>query len=275
MTDEPLQRGTRPGSLRYFAVLFAPEPSRPLLGALYAFEAEIRDTVLTTSHDVTHTRLSWWRTEVDRLLAGRPEHPVTRALLPLRTAGADLSLLHEALVAADIDLARITLSDADEVAALTFRSSGSIQTLAAAASSVPRKPSPAEFAFARRLGDAVAGVEALRDLRSDVVAGRLRLPLDRLEQAGVDPARLLDDPPPAGLSDLLQEEQARLRRQLADLQLVLNRGERIAQCQGRVLAALHGRLLDRIETEGVARQRAQLSPWSKLWTAWRTAVRPT
>ena len=274
MNDDPLQGGTPPGSLRYFAVLYAPESARPLLAALYAFEAEIRDTVRATSHDVSHTRLQWWRGEVDRLLAGRPEHPVTRGLLPLRETGGDVSLLHEVLVAADIDVARIALNDADEVAALAFRSSGSVQSLAAAASSRPRVASAAELEFARRLGAAIAGVESLRDLRNEVAAGRLRMPLDELEQAGVDPARLLDDPAPTGLADVLQREKQRLQRQLTSLESLLNRGERTAQRQGLVLAALHARLLDRIDTtRGAARTRAEVSPWSKLWTAWRTAVR--
>ncbi len=274
MTDDPLQRGTPPGSLRYFAVLYAPERARPLLGALYAFEAEIRDTVRATSHDVSHTRLQWWRGEVDRLVAGRPEHPVTRALLPLREAGADVSLLHEVMVAADIDLARIALGNADEVAALAFRSAGSIQSLAAAASSQPRKVSTAELEFARRLGDTIAGVESLRDLRAEALAGRLRLPLDQLERAGVDPARLLDEPAPTGLAGVLQHEHERLHRQFDALETLLSRDERIAQRQGLVLAALHRRLLERIDTtRGITRYRVEVSPWSKFWLAWRTAVR--
>ena len=273
MTDDPLQRGTPPGSLRYFAVLYAPEPARPLLNALYAFDAEIRATVRATSHDVSHTRLQWWRGELDRLLAGRPEHPVTRGLLPLREAGADLALLHEVMVAAEIDMARIALNDADEVAALAFRSSGSVQSLAAAASSRPRTASTRELEFARRLGEAIAGVESLRDLRADVAAGRIRLPLDQLEQAGVDPAHLLDDPAPAGLAGVLQREKERLQRRLASLETLLHRDERRAQRQGLVLAALHSRLLDQIETtRGATRARAEVPSWSKLWTAWRTAV---
>lgn len=274
MTDDPLQRGTPPGSLRYFAVLYAPEPARPLLNALYAFEAEIRDTVRATSHDVAHTRLQWWRGEVDRLLAGRPEHPVTRGLLPLRETGAEVSLLHEVLAAADIDMARMAFNDAGEVAARAFRASGSVQSLAAAASSQPRVASTMELDFARTLGDAVAGVESLRDLRHEAAAGRLRLPLDQLGQAGVDPARLLDEPAPAGLAGVLQREKERLQRQLASLATALNRDERSAQRQGLVLAALHARLLDRIDTtRGAPRTRAEVSPWSKLWTAWRTAIR--
>ncbi|MDH4166127.1 MAG: squalene/phytoene synthase family protein [Gammaproteobacteria bacterium] len=274
MTDDPLRRGTPPGSLRYFAVLYAPVPARPLLNALYAFEAEIRDTVRATSHDVAHTRLQWWRGEVDRLLAGRPEHPVTRGLLPLRATGAEISLLHEVLAAADIDMARMALNDAGEVAALAFRASGSVQSLAAAASCQPRVASATELDFARKLGDAIAGVESLRDLRHEAAAGRLRLPLDQLGQAGVDPARLLDEPAPAGLAGVLQREKERLRRQLDSLETALDRDERGAQRQGLVLAALHARLLDRIDTtRGAPRTRAEVSPWSKLWTAWRTAVR--
>lgn len=271
--DDPLQRGTPAGSLRWFAVLYAPPAARPLLEALYAFEAEVRDTA-RASHDVAHTRLQWWRGEVDRLLGGRPEHPVTRALLPLRADGVDLALLHEVLVAADIDLARLTLDSADELAAYAYRGAGSLQTLAAAASCRPRAPSPAELEFARRLGAAVQGTEALRDLRTDVVAGRIRLPLDQLEQAGIEPARLLDEPMPPGLGALLERRRAELREELLAIGGTLDRGERADQRQGLVLAALHARLLERIDQRtAVAQTRAELPPWSRLWTAWRTALR--
>ena len=49
IADDPLQRGTPAGSLRYFAVLYAPPAARPLLHALYSFEAEVRDTVRASS----------------------------------------------------------------------------------------------------------------------------------------------------------------------------------------------------------------------------------
>ncbi len=53
--------------------------------------------------------MQWWRAEVDRLAAGRPQHPITVALLGLRDcASHDPLLLHEALTAADLDLARMT-----------------------------------------------------------------------------------------------------------------------------------------------------------------------
>ncbi len=274
MSDDPLQRGTPPGSLRYFAVLYAPAAARPLLSALYAFEAEIRDTARASTHDVAHTRLQYWRGEVDRLVAGKPGHPVTQALRPLQECGADLSLLHEVLVAADIDLAQVAINDEDELAALAFRAAGAVQTLAAMASRNSPQLADPEREFARRLGAAVAEVEWLRDLRGDAVAGRLRLPLDALSTAGLEPASLLHEPMPTSLAQLLAARKARLGTELQALGNVLDRPARSVQRQGLVLAALHARLLDRVDhSAGIARTRAEVPPWTRFWTAWRTAVR--
>jgi phytoene synthase len=274
MIDDPLQRGTPPGSLRYFAVLYAPAPAHPALHALYAFEAELRDTVRTTAHEVAHTRLQYWRGEVDRLAGGRPEHPVTRALLPLREMGADVSLLHEALVAADFDVARITLDNDAEASALAFRACGSVQTLAAMAARGSAQLSATEREFARRLGAAVAQAEWLRDLRGDIVAGRLRLPLDALAGAGLEPTSLLAEPMPSGLAALINGRKTGIAGDLRALPSLLTHEEQATQRQGLVLAALHARLLDRIDHRtAIARTRAEVPAWTRFWTAWRTAVR--
>jgi phytoene synthase len=246
MIDDPLQRGTPPGSLRYFAVLYAPAPARPALHALYAFEAELRDTVRTTAHEVAHTRLQYWRGEVDRLAGGRPEHPVTRALLPLREMGADLA----------------------------FRACGSVQTLAAMAARGSAQLSATEREFARRLGAAVAQAEWLRDLRGDIVAGRLRLPLDALASAGLEPTSLLAEPMPSGLAALINGRKTGIAGDLRALPALLTHEEQATQRQGLVLAALHARLLDRIDHRtAIARTRAEVPAWTRFWTAWRTAVR--
>jgi len=228
-TDEPLARGIPPGSLRHYAVTYSHPDTRCALAAIYAFEAEIDDPVRTASHEVAHTRLQWWRSEVDALLAGQPRHPVTRALLSLPgQAHDDLPLLHEALVAADIDLARLVLRDARELEAYCFRAAGSLQTLAVVACSQPRPASAREREFARRLGSCMRRTERLR-------------------------------------RDVAQE--------LRDLPLLLQPAERRAQRHGLVLAALHRKLVDAIDhRREIARARAEVPAWTRLWTAWRTAV---
>lgn len=275
MTGDPLQRGTPPGSLRHFAVMYAPAQARPLLDALYAFEAEIADTVWSSSHEVAHTRLQWWRGEVDRLLDGNPQHPVTRALRPLRELMGDrLSLLHEPLVAADIDLARLTLENARELEAYCFRASGSLQTLAAHASSGAATLSDVERGFARRLGSAMRRTESLRDLRGHVAAGRLPLPLDALIAAGVDPHAVRADATTPAFAALLGAMRHELRQEFRELADALDSASRARQRQGLVLAALHGKLLEQIgHGAELARTRAEVPGWTKLWTAWRTAVK--
>jgi len=276
MTDEPLKRGTPPGSLREFAVTYAPPHARPILDALYAFEAEIGDTVRTSSHEVAHTRMQWWRAEIDRLLAGHAEHPVTRALEPLRdVAGNDVSLLHEVLVAADIELARLTFGSPRELEAYCFRAAGSLQTLAAVASAAPREISDPEREFARRLGSAIKRTELLRDLRHHATGGRLPVALDDLDAAGVDPRDLLAGQLSPALAQLLEAKRLALHKELHELPALLTSAEhRAAQRQGLVLAALHAKLAGRIDhRKELARTGAELAPLSKLWTAWRTAVR--
>ena len=275
MNDEPLQRGTPPGSLRHFAALYAPAEARTLLAALYAFEAEIDDTVRTSNHDVAHTRLQWWRGEVDRLLGGQPQHPVTRALQPLRErARDDLALLHEPLVAADIDLACLVLQNAQEVEAYCFRAAGSIQTLAAVASSASARLSDRERSFARTLGSCVRRTEMLRDLRAHLARGKLPIPLDALAAAGLDPAQVRPDSTAPALLGLLESMRGSLTTQLSQLPAELQASERAAQRQGLVLAALHGKLVEHIDhRRELARTRAEVPAWTKLWTAWRTAVR--
>ncbi|HEX9207077.1 MAG TPA: squalene/phytoene synthase family protein [Steroidobacteraceae bacterium] len=273
--DDPLKRGTPPGSLRDFAVTYAPPHAKPLLDALYAFEAEIDDTVRASSHEVAHTRLQWWRGEIDRLLGGNAQHPVTRALGPLRaTAGTDLALLHEALVAADIELARLTFGSASELEAYCYRASGSLQTLAAIACAARQDLSDREREFARRLGSAVKQTELLRDLRQHATAGRLPLALDELDAAGVDPRDLLAEPLPPALARLLETRRLALRNDLQQLPALLDPAEQRSQRQGLVLAALHAKLLERIDhRRELARTRAEVAPSTRLWTAWRTALR--
>ena len=273
MSNDVLQRGTPPGSLRHYAVTYAPERARPMLAALYAYEAEIAETVWSSSHEVAHARVQWWRGEVDRLLGGQPTHPVTRALRSLRELlGERLSLLHEPLVAADIDLARMTFATSTELEAYCFRASGSLQTLAAHSSS-DAVLSDAERAFARRLGSAIRRTELLRDLRGHLAAGRLPVPLDVLAEAGIDPLALRPDTMTPEFGALLEATRQALQYEFQDLARGLAQASRARQRHGIVLAALHGRLLQQIEHgPELARRRAEVPGWTKLWTAWRAAL---
>jgi 15-cis-phytoene synthase len=269
----PQRRGTPPGSMRYFAVLFAAPHVRQLLHAFYAFEAELRDTIGGASHDMAHTRLQWWHDELTRLGDGRPRHPVTIALAPaMAQRPADLARLRELMHAAALDLARNTYADWPELEGYCGQC-GALQQVIAAALTSPSDPDEAECRFARRLGAAVRQTEMLRDFGHDLRRGLLYVPLGSLAEAGLDPQAVAGHPEDPALVPLLAEWQTRLARELDSLPGLLDARQRSRQAHGLVLTALHRRLLARIRPVGEdAAVRADLPPITRLWTAWRAAV---
>lgn len=274
--QDALVRGLPPGSRRHLAVLFAGMPVGEVLGALYAYEAELRRIVASESHEAAHARLQWWRAELDRLAGSRPSHPITRALL---ASGLDwrgqASLLHEALAAADLDLARFTYRTWTELDAYCFRAGGALQTLIAATLAGTRPLSAQERDFARKLGSALRQAEMLERLPLDLRRGHLYAPLEVLEDLGVDPAALGHGEPGSPARRFLEDWRARVRGELLGLPGLLdNAAERSAQRHGLVLAALYARWLERPAAARPSQQRRlDLEPLDRLWTAWRTAVR--
>jgi phytoene synthase len=255
--------------MRYFSLLYAPENRREQLLALYVIDAEIRESAQSVNHDVAHTRLQWWRAEIDRLVNGSPQHPATRLLndsLRERTAFAKL---HETIVAADMDLARMTYSNMGELRAYSSRSGGAIPELMAAQLVAPLPLDEAVRATANRIGIGVRQSEMLRDLRQDAYAGRIYLPQERLTRHNVT------------LEDMRGREIApHLKAALREFKDAVHEELRSALASAppplrplAVLGALHRRLLDRIAAQDfdVATSRIDLGPIEKPWVAWRTA----
>ena len=270
--DEGLiNRTAPPGSMRYFSLLYSPEERRESVLALYVIDTEIRESAKSASHDVAHTRLTWWRAETDRLINGNPQHPATR-LLNERAAGdrSIFSKLHEVLAAADMDLARMTFTNQQELRAYCSRSGGAIQELVASQLVAPGALDETARAAANRLGVGIRLTEIVRDLRQDAYDGNVYLPLDLLDKHELKHdhlrAREVDPKLKAALSTV---------RSTATEELHLP--PRSAHTEHLrpvyVLAALHRKLLDHIAARNydVATERIELGPLQKPWTAWRAA----
>jgi phytoene synthase len=269
LDDSLVNRAAPAGSMRYFSLLYAPEDRRDQLCALYVIDAEIRESAQSVNHDVAHTRLQWWRAEIDRLANGSPQHPAARILNDSPIGRASFAKLHEMIAAADMDLARMTYSNMRELRAYSSRSGGAIQELMAAQLVAPAPLDETVRAIANRIGVGVRQSEMLRDLRQDAYDGRVYLPQERLTRHNVS------------LEDLRAREvapnvKAALREFKDAVQEELQSAIRSATAQLRplgVLAALHRKLLDRIAARDydVATSRVELGPIEKPWVAWRTA----
>lgn len=266
-------RAAPAGSMRYFSLLYAPEDRRDAVLALYVIEAEIRESSRSASHDVAHTRLMWWRAETERLVNGNPQHPATRVLVDQAPSDKSVfSKLHEVLAAADMDLARMTFTNQQELRAYCSRSGGAIQELIAAQLAAPAELDEPTRAAANKLGVGIRLTEMLRDLRQDAYDGNVYVPLDLLDKHEVKPEQLR-----AREVDPKLKEALRTLRDTAIAELDLPpRGPQTEHLRpGFVLAALHRKLLDHIAARNydVATERLELGPLRKPWTAWRAARR--
>lgn len=271
LDDTHINRAAPPGSMRYFSVLYAPADKRDAVMALYVVDAEIRESAQSANHDVAHTRLQWWRQEIDRLVNGNPQHPATRILNT--SDRRQFAKLHELIVAADMDLARMTYLNMHELRAYCARSSGAVQELIAAQLADPLDESAR--AAANRIGVGIRQTEILRDLRQDAYDGRLYLPLDQLEQKQIGHDRVRAREIDPALKDILVAFRSAVSSELKEAQAAVPAGLRPALRPLMVLAHLHLRLLDRIARRGydVASQRIELGPLEKSFAAWRAARR--
>ena len=269
-----VNRAAPPGSLRYFALLYAPPEHRDALTALYLIDAEIRESAQSVNHDVAHTRLQWWRQEIDRLVNGNPQHPATRVLHE-RSSGARnrFAKLHELLVAADADLSRMTYVNARELRAYSSRSGGAIHELIAGQLLDAAALDEATRAAANRIGAGVRETEILRDVRQDAYEGRLYLPLDELDKHKATVEDLRAKQVSAAARELLRSFRATLANDLDAALTSVHATSRSALRPVLVIGALHRRLLDRIAAHDydIASARIELGPFVKPWTAWRAA----
>jgi phytoene synthase len=132
-----------------------------------------------------------------------------------------------------------------------------------------REPEAAELALA--LGEALQITNVLRDLDEDAARGRLYLPAELLDEAGIEarhPAAVLADP---ALPRVCEALVARAREGFA------RSGELLAACEpdsikpGILMMEVYRRVLDRLEERGWAppRHRVRVSRPEKAWIALR------
>src|SRR6185312_1908557 len=169
---------------RFLAWLYSTPSQQPVLAALCGIEREIGASLEPgLDHHVAHTRLQWWREELDRFAAGKPVHPLTRELqarlpgsAPAMPAGSPPAGLSGLVDAATWDLAGATFERREELTAYCRRW--------AAAMVVPLGAAGVDWTD---FGAALCELELLGHLDRDARAGRLRVPLDELERAAVAP----------------------------------------------------------------------------------------
>ncbi len=266
------------GSSFYYAFLFLPPPRRAAITAFYAFCREVDDVVDETSEpSVAAAKLAWWRREVVEAYAGRPSHPVTRALMPLAPGfGIEAEHLGAVIDGCQTDLEQTRFLDFAGLQRYCHLVAGVVGEVAA---NIFGRTQSETLRYAHRLGLAMQLTNIIRDVGDDARRGRIYLPVDELQRFGVKAHELLQRESPWGYSerfDALMRFQAQRAHVTFDEALaLLPEADRAAQKPGLMMANIYRSLLREIESQGfrVLHQRTSLTPLKKLWIAACTHVR--
>jgi len=267
------EKAARSGSSFYYAFLFLPPERRRAITALYAFCREVDDVVDECSDpQVARIKLAWWRTELDRMFDGAPEHPVTRALAPhLQAYGITRERLHAVIRGMEMDLEQSRYLDWPGLRTYCWHAAGVVGELSAG---VFGYTDPRTLVYAEKLGLAFQLTNIIRDVGDDARRGRIYLPIDELQRFDVKAADVLNARHSERFEALMRFQAERARALYREAVLNLPEADRRAQRPGLMMAAIYHALLEEIERERwqVLDQRISLTPVRKLWLAWKTWV---
>jgi squalene synthase HpnD len=261
------------GSSFYAAMRILPRARREAIFEIYGFCRAVDDVADAPGpREPRLTELARWRADVDALYAREP---------PARLRGLAEKIRRYALrrddflaiiagmemdVIADIrapDLATLDLY-CDRVASAVGRLCVNVFGLEATAGT----------ALAHHLGRALQLTNILRDLDEDAARGRLYLPREALEAAGIrndDPALVLGHP---ALGAACAGVIERARNHFREADAIMDRAPRASVRAPRIMAEAYKRILARLVERGFAAPRAavRLNKPLLLWILLRHAL---
>ena len=161
--------------------LFLTKQKKMALTALYAFCREVDDIVdECKDYKTGKRRLDGWRVEIDRLFEKKPQHPVSRALLPhLSTYNLSKEYFLEIIDGMEMDLNFHRYENFKQLQLYCYRAASVVGLLSARIFGFTNKDT---LKYAHDLGIALQLTNIIRDLGEDARRGRIYVPLDLLDQ---------------------------------------------------------------------------------------------
>ncbi len=263
----------RAGTSFYRGMRMLPRDRRTAMYAIYAF-CRLVDDVADEPAPMAEklAGLAEWRERVETLYAGRASDPVTRVLLP---AIAAYKLRQEDFIAVIDGMAMDTETAivAPDLATLDLycdRVAAAVGRLSVRAFG---DDSADADVVAWHLGRALQYTNILRDVAEDAERGRLYLPMEWLEEAGVppEPEAVLGH---TALPALCGRMAATAHRHFTQAEAAMARCVPKAMKPARLMGATYAALLERMQQRGWSNldERVSLSKFEKLRIALRYAV---
>ncbi|MDH3947929.1 MAG: presqualene diphosphate synthase HpnD [Gammaproteobacteria bacterium] len=266
-------KAARSGSSFYYSFLFLRPNQRRAITALYAFCREVDDVVDRDGEPaVAAVKLNWWRDEIMRLFSGEAQHPVTRALTPvIKEFDLPREQFLEIIDGMEMDLEQHRYTSYKDLALYCYRVASVVGLLAAEIFGYRDRHT---LKYAHDLGIAFQLTNIVRDVYEDAQRNRIYLPLDELQQFGVQEADILKKKETPAFHDLMRFQAERAKRYYDQAFSQLPDEDRYNQRCGLIMAAIYRATLEEIERDGfhVLQHRISLPPLRKLWLASKTAM---
>ena len=268
--DYVQEKAAASGSSFYYAFLFLPPHRRAAITAFYAFCREV-DDVVDEVQDLTVAahKLHWWQTEVNNSFAGNPQHPVTKALMPLAADfGITAQHLQDVIAGCQMDLNQTRYLDFAGLQRYCHLVAGVVGEVAAR---IFGQSQAQTTHYAHQLGLAFQLTNIIRDVGEDALRGRIYLPVNELQQFNVSAKDILERRDSPAFQALMTFQYERAQGLYEQALAALPQADWRSQKPGLMMASIYRTLLVEIQASGfpVLRQRVALTPLRKFWLAWK------
>lgn len=256
---------------RYWSALFAPEPARQSLLALYAFTIELaRIADRVSEPQLGEIRLQWWRDALGPAIGiGHAEHPVLAALADAaRRHALPVDELETMIEARAFDLSDEPMQGRAALESYMDATAGAQLRLAA----ITLGARPEDYHPLIGAASKAYGLTALmRSLPHDASHGRIFLPADLLSAHGLHPNVILSGTDNADLRAALRDLRDDVTHALAEIRPHLARLPRALRPALLPLAPLPAYLNALAAPDlNPIRQIVQLNPLRRYTLIWRS-----
>jgi presqualene diphosphate synthase len=240
---------------------------------IYSFCRQVDDIADSSAARVQRREeLNQWRDEIDALFAGRPSLRTRGLFEPVRDFGLRRDDFHCIIDGMEMDvIADIRAPDEATLDLYCDRVASAVGRLSVRVFGMNEQDG---LALACHLGRALQLTNILRDLDEDARTGRLYLPAEALEAAGIstsDPPSTLANPAIGTACTIIVE---RARSHFGQAELIMARNPRRAMRAPRIMAEAYRAILDRLVERGwePPRRRIQLPRARLVWIIMRHAL---
>jgi squalene synthase HpnD len=242
------------GSSFYTAMRIMPKAQREAMYEVYSFCRRVDDIADESGpRDERLDQLRLWRSDIDALYKGSVVSRARSLAAPIKTFKLRREDFQAVIDGMEMDVvADIRAPDWAKLDAYCDRVASAVGRLSVRIFGMEEK---AGIALAYHLGRALQLTNILRDIDEDAAIGRLYLPREALQQAGImtpDPAAVLAHP---RLAEACEQVVARARTHFAEADRIMKKCARKSVRAPRIMSAAYQAILRRLVARGWAAPR--------------------